>query len=167
MESTNREKLLKSLIQRREQDPRDFNLSIYEWKVAGYYIGQSDIWSVIEKSPINTTKEVYKEFWSVFNYLLDLIRFNKDPKTNIELLGQPIAAMLNNCLEEKETSIDLKTVENNPLFLHTEVPKYLDSWEDTELFFNNLWGILKELKFTDDEIGVAWGVILYPQVGSV
>jgi hypothetical protein len=68
--------------------------------------------------------------------------------------------MLNKSLQQ--TSIDLNTVENNPSFLYSEVPKHLDSWKDTQLFFNNLWEILKELKFTDDEIGVAWGVILYP-----
>jgi len=160
MENANREKLVKSLVQRRKQDLRDFNLSISQWKIAGYYIGQSDIWSVIENSPFNTANEVYKKFWSVFDYLLELIHFNKDYKTYIELLGQPIARMLNKSLEK--ISIDLNAVENNPSFLHTEVPKYLDSWKDTELFFNNLWEILKELKFTDDEIGFAWGVILYP-----
>jgi hypothetical protein len=160
MENTNRQKLVKSLVERRKQDIRDFNLSILEWKVAGFYIGQGDIWSVIEKSPINTANELYNKFWSVFNYLLELIRFDKDAKTNTELLGQPIARMLNKFLQQ--TSIDLNTVENNPSFLYSEVPKHLDSWKDTQLFFDNLWEILKELKFTDDEIGVAWGVILYP-----
>jgi hypothetical protein len=162
MENPNREKLVKSLVQKRKQDIdiQDFNLSISQLKIKGYYIGQSDIWSLIENSPFNTPKEIYNKFWSVFDYLLGLIRFNKDAKTNIELLGQPIAAMLNNYFEE--ISIDLKAVENNSLFLSSEVPKYLDSWKDTELFFKNLWEILKELKFTDDEIGVAWGVILYP-----
>jgi len=160
MENTNREKLVKYLVERRKQDIRDFNLSILEWKVAGFYIGQGDIWSVIEKSPINTANELYNKFWSVFNYLLELIRFDKDAKTNTELLAQPIARMLNKFLQQ--TSIDLNTVENNPSFLYSEVPKHLDSWKDTQLFFDNLWEILKELKFTDDEIGVAWGVILYP-----
>ena len=94
MESTNREKLLKSLLQRRKQDLRDFNLSILEWKIAGFYIGQGDIWSAIEKSSINTANELYNKFWSVFNYLLELIRFDKDAKTNTELLGQPIASRL-------------------------------------------------------------------------
>jgi hypothetical protein len=175
----NKEELVKYILQTREK--RLANKPISEWKVK-YNISQSEIWLDIKNSLINTSmKEVYeKGFLPTFDQLLDTVlddflkskkydpeqaKFFVWSRLKRELLHQPIAIMFNKHLK---TSIDFKSVEESflekeiPQYLKSEeeIPQYLKSWEDKELFFNNLWEILKEINFADEEIGFVWRTIV-------
>jgi hypothetical protein len=160
MENTNRQRLFNVLSQRGNQNFSMFYSptaieELEEAKKIGFKIKQSEILLMMRDIPDFPATNLYQYLiYVVFDTVLACVGFDKDSRTHIELLSQPIASMLNKYLA---TSIDLETVENNPLFLYNEVPKYLDSWKDTELLFNNFWEILKDLGFTDDEIGYAWG----------
>jgi len=182
-----KEEFMKYLLQEEKSRLAKLSKTIYVYKSSQFYIGQSDIWVDVsdwldkKNNPNNAAQDIYEEkFLKVFYSLLEsadldifldnFIKSNgydKRDKSSIKLwlplklLNQPLAMMLNNHLS---TSIDLRSVENNKVFLSREVPQYLKGgenkkgWEDKdkELFFNNLWEILKGINFTDEEIGTFW-----------
>lgn len=175
MKDINKEELVNYILQGRKERLKNLGKKISTLRILGG-ISQSDIWSIAKNNSNNN--KIYKiGFLPVFDYLLetvldDFLKSIDDDDDNAEetkpilrppgfkkklrgeLLNQPIAKMFNtHCLP---TSIDLKSVANNNYFLDEEVPQYLESCEDQELFFNNLWKILEELNFADEEIGIAW-----------
>jgi len=171
----NKEEFVNYILQGRKERLKNLSEKISTLRIRLGGISQSDIWSTVKSNSDNN--QIYKRgFLPVFDSLLETVLDNylksiddddnaeetkpilRPPgikkKLRGELLNQPIAEMFNTyCLP---TSIDLKSVENNNSFLDEEVPQYLESCEDQELFFNNLWKILEELNFADEEIGIAW-----------
>jgi len=168
MVHTNAERFLKRLSQVNKEEKRNFlNNYIAQWeKEAGCKMTQNDLWSEIQKNiesrpEINTAKKFYNsEFWSrVCGFLIEFKNIDGGVPMSI-LLAEPIAKMLENY---RKISI---SVENNKLlFVQKTVPEqHLDSWKDTdmELLFNNLWEILREVNFSDQDIGLAWALTVYP-----
>jgi hypothetical protein len=182
MENINKEEFIEYLLQGRKARLNNLKQQINNFKRVGG-ITQSeiwphvDIWSNIRNSSDSADEKIYpakkiyeQKFLEVLWDLLELVlddNFFKSKGYKIEqkamirsvlmvqLLNKPIAIMLNKHL--KTSNIDLKSVENDPSF-SSKIPQYLKDWkdEDKELFFNNLWKILEEIKFTDEEIGSAW-----------
>jgi hypothetical protein len=175
LKDINKEELVRYILQEQKKRLYENDKAISQYKVT-YGIKQNGIWlNGISKGGIwlnikdMSIKEIYEiGFLQTFDYLLktvleDFIKFKKydDPKQikdlvwshlKRELLHQPIAIMFN----DLKPPIDFKSVGES--FLEKEVPQHLESWKDKELFFDNLWKILEEINFADEEIGFAWRI---------
>lgn len=164
----NAKSFLESLSQVKKEEKHNFlNNYIAQWeKVAGCKMTQNDLWSAIEKNiesrpEINTAKNFYNsEFWfRVCGFLIEFKNIDGRVPMSI-LLAEPIAKML-----ENYRKISICVEDNKLLFVQRTVPEqHLDSWKDTdmELLFNNLWEILREVNFSDRDIGLAWALTAYP-----
>ena len=133
---------------------------------------KSKIWfyiDCIDDSP----SDIYENFYEVLNSLEvlntlvaeedkigDIIGKFKISRTNLEssqTLKECITTMLRKSFQ---TEINQEITENL-YFLTQVVPKYLEG-KNKHLLFENLWEILKELGFSEDQICSVWGLSLCP-----
>jgi hypothetical protein len=180
MENINREKFIKYLFENRGKRLNKLKTTIMELSKMG--IKQDLIWEDVDSlvksknSSNNAAQIIYEEkFNKVFDNLLEpvmglpeaiLDNFLKlqgcpteekdmaKSRLKMELRNEPLTTLLNDYLK---IPIDLRNEKNNQPSLK-KVPQYLQGWEDKDkkLFFDNLWKILEEIGFSDEEIGIAW-----------
>lgn len=123
---------------------------------------KTKIWSYLSND--NST-EIYENFYEVLNFLLaeeddteDIIRYIY--QTNLES-SQTFKACIITMFRKSYQDESSQDITEDLYFLTKVFPTYLEG-KDTHLLFENLWEILKEIGFNEDQICSAWGLSLCP-----
>lgn len=126
---------------------------------------KTKIWSYLSND--NST-EIYENFYEVLNFLIaeeddteDIIR--QIYQTNLERSQTFKECIITMFRKSYQTEIS-QDITEDLYFLSEVFPTYLEG-KDTHLLFENLWQILKELGFNEDQICSAWGLSLCPILG--
>ncbi|UNU25708.1 hypothetical protein D0A37_19525 [Microcoleus vaginatus HSN003] len=103
----------------------------------------------------DTTSDV-KKIYDIFLEIVHKILLPQDPHEQFKY-KRSISESISKIFREHYSLTDIqKPIIDSSKFLGEEVYKYLDYVTDVDKFFKHLWQCLKDYKYDDEIIGIAW-----------